>query len=107
LKRGSKETGKVVEIEQPLRLSEFFESWEKAPRALRLASLVAEYGEILKSSFWAKEGDIKEVFRHAQVLSAEFSGDPRVAEFVVLAGRATKLKLSEEETAASEKTPKD
>jgi Ca-activated chloride channel homolog len=91
LRYRSPETGRVHELEQPLRASELARSWEAASPALRLASVVAELAEILKGSFWAKEGRLDEVFRRAQRVSADFAGDAEVAEFVSLAGKAARL----------------
>ena len=93
LRYRSKETGRVVELEHGLRLSEFAGSWESAPRGLKLASLVAEFAEILKGNYWAKEGDLADVLRRARRVSPEFSGDERAADFVNLVERAERLDL--------------
>ncbi|HEU5251065.1 MAG TPA: von Willebrand factor type A domain-containing protein, partial [Thermoanaerobaculia bacterium] len=84
----SKETGRVVETERELRLSEFAGSWDSAPRRVKLASLVAEFGEILKGNYWAKDGDLREVLRRARGLAM----DERTAELVGLVERAERLK---------------
>jgi Ca-activated chloride channel family protein len=91
LRYRSKETGRVVELEHDLPLSEFSKSWEAAPRGLRLASVVAEFAEILKGDYWAREGNLRDVSRRAQALSSEFS-DEKVSDFAALAGRAARLK---------------
>ena len=74
-----------------MRLDDLALSWEEAPVAFRLASLVAEYAEILRRSFWAREGDMGDVFVRADGLSSEFEGDVDVAEFVSLTGLASRL----------------
>jgi Ca-activated chloride channel family protein len=84
----SKETGRVVETERELRLSEFAGSWDSAPTRVRLASLVAEFGEILKGNYWAKDGDLREVLRRARGIAM----DERTAELVGLVERAERLK---------------
>lgn len=81
----------VVETAQSLRVGDLEDSWEEASAALRLASVVAEYAEILRRSFWAKQSDPEELFRRAQRVSAEFAGDIEVADFVSLVGRAARL----------------
>jgi Ca-activated chloride channel family protein len=91
LRYRSKETGRVVELEHDLRLSEFAGSWESAPRGLKLASLVAEFAEILKGNYWAKDGDLADVLRRARRVSAELSRDERAADFVNLVERAERL----------------
>jgi Ca-activated chloride channel family protein len=91
LRYRSKETGKIVEIAHDLSLSDFAKSWESAPRGLRLASVVAEFAEVLKGGYWAKEGSLEEVSRRARSLSHEFS-DANVTDLASLAGRAARLK---------------
>lgn len=91
LRYRSKETGRVVELEHDLRLTEIAGSWESAPRGLKLASLVAEFAEILKGSYWAKDGDLADVLRRARRVSAELSRDERAADFVNLVERAERL----------------
>ncbi len=81
-----------METSHEVRLRDFAPSWDAASPSLRLASLVAELAEILKGSYWAKDGSLDDVFRRAQRLSPEFPGDAGVAEFVALAGTAARLK---------------
>ncbi len=88
LRYGSIESGEMVELERTVTGADFAHRWEAASPALRLTSLVAEYAEILKRSYWAREGDLDDVFRRAQRLSANFGGDREVADFVSLVGRA-------------------
>lgn len=78
-----------VELLRELRGSDLVESWEAATPALRLAALVAELGEVLEQTYWARDGDLDDVFRRLQRLAtAEFPGDREVAELVSLAGKA-------------------
>jgi Ca-activated chloride channel homolog len=91
LRYRSKETGRVVELEHDLRLSDVAETWDSAPRGLKLASLVAEFGELLKGNYWAKEGDLADVLRRARQF-AESTGDERAAEFTSLVEKAERLK---------------
>ncbi len=74
-----------------VRLADLARSWESAPRGLKLASIVAEFAEILRRSYWAKDGDLRDLFRRAQRVSPAFPGDPRVAELANLIGRAARL----------------
>ncbi len=91
LRYGSIDRGKVVEIERTVTGEDFARRWEGASPALKLTSLVAEYAEILNRSYWAKDGDLHDVFRRAQRVAVEFEGDTEVADFVSLAGRAATL----------------
>jgi Ca-activated chloride channel family protein len=80
-----------VETERALTLGELAERWERASPALRLAGLAAEYAELLRGSYWAREGSLDEVFRGLQRLQPELTGDPRAAELAALAGKAARL----------------
>ena len=67
-----------------------------APAALRLVTLVAEYAEILKGSYWARQGDIAEVLERTQRLQPDFAGDARVADFSSLVAAAAQLSAADE-----------
>ncbi len=96
LRYGSIDTGKTIELERAVTGADFARRWQDASPALRLTSLVAEYAEILKRSYWAREGDLDDVFRRAQRLSAQFEGDREVADFVSLVGRAAGFRERED-----------
>jgi Ca-activated chloride channel family protein len=80
-----------VELEQRVGIRDLAPTWQEASPSLRLASLVAEYAEILKGAYWARTGDLDEVLRRAQELSPEYAGDSRVADFVSLVAKAADL----------------
>lgn len=88
LRYGSVAQGEMVEQTRIVTGADFVRKWEKASSAFRLTTLVAEFSEILRGSYWAREGDLEEVFRQAQSISGEYPGDRDVAEFVSLVGRA-------------------
>lgn len=87
----SPETEKVTEIERGLKLSDLAASWTQASPALRLAATVAEYAEILKGSFWARDGDLDRVAREAREATSKLRGKD-VEDFANLANRAARLK---------------
>jgi len=91
LRYASMEKGEMVELEKEIRGFDLAKSWEKASPAFRLASLVAEFGELLKGTYWAKKGNMKDVFRRAQQVATEYPGSVEVSEFATLAGRAAEL----------------
>jgi Ca-activated chloride channel homolog len=91
LRYRSADTKKIVEVEQPLRVSQFAASWSVAPRGLRLAGLVAEFAEILRHSYWAKGADLPDLARRARRIERDFPGDARVAEFAGLVEKAAAL----------------
>lgn len=91
LRYRSTATGHFEEQAVPIGVEDLALSWQEESRALRLSTLVAEFAEILRGSYWAKNGDLREVFRRAQQVSAEFPGDTKVAELAALIGRAAEL----------------
>ncbi|HSE64535.1 MAG TPA: von Willebrand factor type A domain-containing protein [Thermoanaerobaculia bacterium] len=93
LRYRSKETGRVVELEHDLRLSDFADSWNSAPRGLKLASLVAEFAELLKGNYWAKDGNVSDVLTRARRVAAELPGDRRANEFVAVVERVAGIGL--------------
>ena len=95
LRYGSIARGETVELVRTVVGVDFARRWEDASPALRLTSLVAEFAEILRRSYWARNGDLEDVFRRAQKVSAEFPGDHDVADFASLVGRASRVWTSE------------
>ncbi len=92
LRYASTAAGEMVETAHPVGAADFAPVWESASGALRLSSLVAELAEVLKESYWARDGDLDEVFHRLQQVSPEFAGDREVAELVSLAGKAADLR---------------
>jgi Ca-activated chloride channel homolog len=92
LRYRSAESGRIEELARTITAGELDREWDEGPAGLRLASVVAELAEILKGSYWAKDGDLDDLFRRAQALSAEYRGDLRVAELAALVGKAAALR---------------
>jgi Ca-activated chloride channel family protein len=91
----SEAAGKVREEEKLLRLSQFAPSWDKATPGLRLASVVAEFAEILRGSYWARGSSLTDLFQRAQKVSGQLAGTRRaadVAELVTLIEKASRIK---------------
>lgn len=91
LRYRSEETGRFEEVSEKVTVREVQGSWESASPALRLSSLVAETAEILKGTYWAREGSLDDVLRRLQQLAPSYAGDERVAELTALVARAARL----------------
>jgi Domain of unknown function (DUF3520)/von Willebrand factor len=94
LRYRSAETDKVIELDREMLVRDLAPDWQAAPPALRLAAVAGELAEILRGSFWAKDGDLDEVARRARELSGVFADSPegeRVAELAHLAARAARI----------------
>jgi len=90
-------TSRFVEQDQELRVRDLSRSWERATPSLQLASLVAEFAEILKGSSWARESDLTDVLRRIRRLENGHRGDPQVAELAELVERAARLRHTSNE----------
>jgi len=80
-----------VELERRMEIRDLEKKWKNASPSLRLATLAAEYGEILKRSYWARTGDMEIVLSRARELAPEFENDKRVADWITLVEAAAEL----------------
>ena len=81
----------VVEINQELQSADLAVSFEEASSRFQLSAVVAEFAEVLRGSYWAREGSLQAVadeVRRVQQLLPESSD---VAEFASLAAQAASL----------------
>jgi Ca-activated chloride channel family protein len=92
-------TPSVREIEQGFDVPGLLVSFRDASPHFRLDAAVAEFAEILRHSFWAKESRIADVVPVARAAADDLPGDDAIREFVRLVERAADLsdKLSPEE----------
>lgn len=94
LRYRSKATGEVVESAVDLTRRNISRRWENASPALRLSAVVAEFAEILKGSYWAKDGSLYRLEQRAAVVAADFHSDREVQDLVTLIGQARRLTLA-------------
>jgi len=85
------ETDKVHEINQGLALAQFASTFEAASPRFQLAAAVAEYAEILRESYWAKDSSLENAQGLAQRVKENLASDPDVVEFVQLVSRAAQI----------------
>ncbi|MEM8961442.1 MAG: von Willebrand factor type A domain-containing protein [Acidobacteriota bacterium] len=90
LRWGSVAEGQVIETSRTLLNGELAPTWESASDRLRLAATVAEYGEILKRSYWAKDFDADRLRAEAQ-RAANRRRDQDLVDFADLVRRALAL----------------
>jgi Ca-activated chloride channel family protein len=81
----------VREIQQRIALGALHRRFEDAAPRFRLDAAVAEFAEILRGSYWAKEGRLSDVLSVARSASAHLK-DETSAEFVSLVEKAAALK---------------
>jgi len=81
----------VSESSFPLEIKQIKSDFADTSSSFRLAACVAEFAEILRESYWARDGDLGEVLKLAQELSFENKDDDDIIEFTAMVSRAKKL----------------
>ncbi len=84
-----------VELHRVLHVSDLARSWEEASPRLKLATLVAEFAEILKHSYWARHDDLGEVLRRLQQLHGPLARREEVEELRSLVREALRIQRNE------------
>ena len=84
----------VNEVSKDISLSQLHESFAAAPVTLRLAAAVAEFAEILRESYWAKDGSLDSV---RQVVKDAFpeADSEQVVELMYLLNKAIRYKAEQ------------
>ena len=85
------DSGQVTEIAQKLLREEAHASFDAASPEFHLAAAIAEYAEILKKSYWAKDGQMSDVLSLVRRVQEELPNDPQVTEFAALVEVAANL----------------
>jgi Ca-activated chloride channel family protein len=85
------DTGEVSEISCSIARADFAPSFKEASIRFQLDAVVAEYAEILRDSYWAKESSLEDVAWEADRIAEYLPHDADVTEFAKLVGRASRL----------------
>ncbi|MDE2859972.1 MAG: von Willebrand factor type A domain-containing protein [Chloroflexota bacterium] len=86
------DTGVVSEVSRELLRSALHPDFQDATTTYQLSAVVAEYAELLRGSYWAREGSLSEVSSEAKRLRDMLSDDADVTEFAALAVQAEAIK---------------
>ena len=78
---------KVTEVGEEIFSLQLHESFEAGSAPFRLTAAVAEFAEILRESFWAKDGSLEEVRRVVKGVYSELDNE-QVVELIYLLGKA-------------------
>ena len=81
----------VEEISRQFLTGDLAFSFEEASNRFQLAAVVAEFAEVLRGSYWAREGTLDAVADEARRLQQLMPGTSEVAEFAGLAAQAARL----------------
>ncbi|MFH1422673.1 MAG: von Willebrand factor type A domain-containing protein [Planctomycetota bacterium] len=82
----------VNEKETKIGIAEVGESFDSSPASFRLATVVAQFAEVLRKSYWADEKTLKSIAEITDGLASELD-DKKVAEFAKLAQIVKRLKF--------------
>ncbi|HOX24926.1 MAG TPA: von Willebrand factor type A domain-containing protein [Candidatus Krumholzibacteria bacterium] len=85
------DAGEVTEIERRLTSADLAPSWDQAGPRLRAAALAAEFAEILRESYWARDSRLADLVDPATALVSELPADPDVLELAQMIRRAADL----------------
>ena len=97
----------VREIEQAFDAGELAPTFDEAQPRFRLDAAAAEFAEILRQSFWAKESKIVDVLSVARRVAGELPADPGAQDFAAMVEKAAGLseKIAPEERGRARSTP--
>jgi Ca-activated chloride channel family protein len=87
----SPETGRVTEESRAVKLDEIATRFAHADPSLKLDAAVAEFAEILRHSYWAKDSSLREVAALAREASRELGRPAEAEELVTLVETAGRL----------------
>jgi len=86
--------GQVEEIEQTLLLNQLAGDFASGTVWMRTQAVAAEFAEILRGSFWAKESRLADLVPVADGLAAEMPGDPLVRDLAEMIRKAADLQAT-------------
>ena len=81
----------VNEVSKEISVSQLHDSFDVAPATFRLAAAVAEFAEILRESYWAKEGSLDMVHQVVKDAFPEIDSE-QVIELMYLVNKAISYK---------------
>ena len=85
------DSGVVSEIEQSVTKGDLAAEFTDASTRYQLAAVVAEFAELLRHSYWAREGNLSEIETQADRLRQLLPDDTDVAELADLASIAARI----------------
>ena len=86
--------GQVEEIAHRIKLGDLKKDFSQASQALRLQAVAAEFAEILRGSYWAKESRLADLVPVADGLAKELAGDAKASELAHLIRQAADLQAA-------------
>jgi Ca-activated chloride channel family protein len=85
------DSGAVTEIVRSIARADFAPSFKETSIRFQLDAVVAEYAEILRESYWARESSLEDVAWEARRIAEYLPQDADVVEFASLVERASRI----------------
>lgn len=85
------ESDEVSEVSVELHSEQFAPAFTETSPSFQLATIVSEYAEVLRESYWAQENTLAGVQEEAERIGRLFEGNEDVDELVELVGKAADL----------------
>lgn len=85
---------RVSEVSENISVSQLHESFAAAPATFRLAAGVAEFAEILRESYWAKDGSLDSVHQTVKDAFREIDSE-QIVELMYLVNKAIGYKADQ------------
>jgi Ca-activated chloride channel family protein len=83
--------GQVTEIAEPILLSQFAGDYAEGTSGMRVQTVVAEFAEILRGSYWAKGHSLADLVPVADALAEDLDDDAQVQELARMIRQAANL----------------
>jgi Ca-activated chloride channel family protein len=90
------EAGQVTEIERPIRTADLVATWDAAAPRLRAAAVCAEFAEILRGSYWAKESSLEDLLDPVTQLVRDLPDDQDILDLAQMIRRAAAVTSEED-----------
>jgi Ca-activated chloride channel family protein len=87
--------GQVKEMEHPIVLGSITGEFTEGTIWMRVQTVAAEFAEILRGSYWAKESRLTDLVPVADGLAAEMPGEPLVRDLADMIRKAADLQSDE------------
>ena len=83
--------GAVSEVMRTVATGDLHAEFTDAPLRYQLSAVVAEFAEVLRDSYWAREGNLDDVQMEAHRLRRLLTNDTDVSEFASLTAEAARI----------------
>lgn len=87
--------GQVEEIEHRIKRGDLARSWDRCRPELRLQAVAAEFAEILRGSYWAKESSLADLVAAADGVADDLPGNAKARELAELVRKAADLEAAQ------------